>query len=237
MSKHIVESFETELERMDKAIGRMGALALRQVDDALRSLLNGDDRLAARTVEEDREIDALDAQVMEQAVTALALRQPMAADLREVLAALKIPDELERIGDLGKGIARRTYVMKNETPRPPLVRLRAMGDLVKRQLAAVMDAYEQRDANAAERIWKRDREIDDWHSSVYRELLTYMMEDPRTITACAHLMFIAKNLERMGDHCTHIAETVYYVAKGERLKNRPKGDDPARPAGIGDDAS
>jgi phosphate transport system protein len=103
-----------------------------------------------------------------------------------------------------------------------------MGTLVQRQLGAVMEAFAQRDAEAAERVWLRDREIDDWHSSVYRELLTYMMEDPRTISACAHLMFIAKNLERMGDHCTHIAETLYFVVKGERLKNRPKGEDPAK---------
>ena len=228
MSKHIVESFEAELDRMRKAIARMGQLAVRQVEDALQSLVNGDPRLAARTLEEDREIDALDAQILDQAVTALALRQPLAADLREVLAALKIPDELERIGDLCKGIARRSYVMKNEIPRAPITRLRSMGVLVQRQLVAVMEAFANRDAALAERVWMGDREIDDWHSSVYRELLTYMMEDPRTISACAHLMFVAKNLERMGDHCTHIAETLYFVVKGERLKNRPKGEDASK---------
>jgi phosphate transport system protein len=227
MSKHIVESYESELERVRRAIGRMGDLALSQVQDALQSLLNGDDRLAARTVDEDREIDALDAQVLDQAVNLLALRQPMAADLREVIAALKIPDELERIGDLAKGIARRTYVMKHQAPRAPLTRLRSMGALVSRQLGSVMRAYVERDPVVAEQVWSRDREVDDWHSSVYRELLTYMMEDPRTISGCAHLMFIAKNLERMGDHCTNVAETLYFVVKGERLKNRPKGEDPS----------
>jgi phosphate transport system protein len=229
-SKHIVQSFEAELARMRQSVARMGELVQHQVQDALSALTNGDDRLAQRAVNEDVEIDALDLQMIEQAVAVLALRQPMAADLREVLSALKIPDELERIGDLAKGIARRAYAIKHVTPRAPLARLKAMGELVSDQLSRVRAALAQRDAVAAEHVWRRDRELDDWHTSVYRELLTYMMEDPRMISACTHLMFIAKNLERMGDHCTHIAEMLYFVVKGERLRDRPKGEDPARGA-------
>jgi phosphate transport system protein len=227
MSQHIVESFEIELDRMRGVILRMGRLALHQLEDALDCLNSADARLVNRTIAEDQELDALDAVVLDQAVAVLALRQPMAGDLREVVTALKIPTDLERIGDLCKGIARRAGALHERGPRPAAIRVRAMGDLVRDMLSTAMDAYAQHDPVASERVWQRDREVDDWHTGVYRELLTYMMEDPRTIANCAHLMFIAKNLERIGDHCTHIAQTTYFLAKGVRLNGRPKGEDSA----------
>jgi len=227
MSKHIVAAFEDELERMRGTIVRMGKMALNQLDDALDCLKTGDARLVTRTLEEDQELDALDHQVLDKAVEVLALRQPMAGDLREVVSALKVGGDLERVGDLCKGIARRAGSMFEAGVRPTIVRVRAMGELVRDMLVDTLKAYEFRDPVGAERVWRRDRDVDDWHTGVYRELLTYMMEDPRTIASCAHLMFVAKNLERIGDHCTHICETTYFLAKGVRLNARPKGADAA----------
>jgi phosphate transport system protein len=229
MSRHIMEAFETELERLRSCVVKMGDLAASQISDALDAVAKGDEDLAARTIERDRELDELERRIAEDALTMLALRQPMAGDLRAIVSAIKIPADLERIGDLAKGIARCAAALRRSMLGSPAVpSLAAMGQRVRLQLKRVLQAYQDQDAMAAEEIWRRDEQIDNSYSGVFRELLTYMMEDPRTIGSCTQLMFLAKNLERMGDHCTHIAEQIHFVVKGERFDGtRPKGADPA----------
>lgn len=226
MTKHIVEAFEAELERLRKSIAEMGALAGQQLRSALEAVRDGDESLAMRVVERDREIDEMERRMAHDAVTLLALRQPMASDLRALIAVIKIPADLERIGDLAKGIAKRAPLFRGGAPRSALRRLTSMCELVLDQLEHVVAAYTSQDADAAARVWRQDNEVDDWHSSLFRELLTYMMEDARTIGTCTHLLFMAKNVERMGDHCTNIAETTYYMITGSPLpESRPKGAD------------
>ncbi len=236
MTRHIVEAFEGELERLRKCIARMGEQAASQLSDAIVAVRTCNEELASRTIERDLELDALDRQIAEDAVTLLALRQPMAADLRAIVAAIKIPADLEKIGDLAKGIAKRAYVGRTLPRIDGLPSLPSMGELVVDQIQRVMQAYITQDAELAVEVWRRDEKIDDWHSAVFRELLTYMMEDPRKISACAHLMFVAKNLERAGDLCTHIADSTYFAVRGDRLDAmRPKGEDIAN-VGITPDA-
>jgi len=236
MTRHIVEAFEAELERLRKCIVQMGEQAASQLSDAMTAVRQCDDKLASNTIERDLELDALDRQISEDAVTLLALRQPMAADLRAIVAAIKIPADLEKIGDLAKGIAKRAYVGRTLPRFDGLPSLPMMADLVIDQIKRVMEAYITQDAETAIDVWRRDSKIDDWHSAVFRELLTYMMEDPRKISTCAHLMFIAKNLERAGDLCTHIADSTYFAVTGERLDAaRPKGEDISQ-VGITPDA-
>jgi phosphate transport system protein len=227
MSRHIVEAFEVELERLRSCVVKMGDLAASQIRDALDAVERADEALAARTIERDRELDDLERRIAEDALTMLALRQPMAGDLRAVVSAIKIPADLERIGDLAKHIARCVPFRKSALTSPAVPSLTAMGQRVLGQLKSVLQAYQDQDAVAAEDIWRRDEQVDNSYSGIFRELLTYMMEDPRTNGSCAQLMFLAKNLERMGDHCTHIAEQIHFVVRGERFDgNRPKGSDP-----------
>ncbi|MGB3810202.1 MAG: phosphate signaling complex protein PhoU [Parvibaculum sp.] len=227
MTDHTVKSFQEELDTIAASIAQMGGLTEAQLANAIESVSRRDSELAQRTVEQDRRIDTLEHEVEARAIRVIALRQPMATDLREVISAIKISTDLERIGDLAKNIAKRALVIQGdfETPVRLIQGIARMGRLAQGQLKSVLDACSNRDAQAAMEVWRGDEEIDEMYNSVFRELLTYMMEDPRTIGVCTHLLFIAKNIERIGDHATNIAETVSYVVTGEYVSDdRPKGD-------------
>jgi len=225
MTEHTVKAFTDQLENLASSVAQMGGLAEAQLADAIDAIARRDTRLAEATVGGDKRIDELQQQVEDQALKLLALRQPMAVDLRETLAAIKSASELERIGDLAKNIAKRAIVLNREPPIRLTQSLARMGGQALSQLKLVLDSYSDRDAEAAEAVWRQDGEIDEMYNSLFRELLTYMMEDPRTIGLCTHLLFIAKNIERTGDHATNIAEVVYHMVSGGHLTtDRPKAD-------------
>ena len=223
---HIVSSFDEELTRLNNIISQMGGLAESQLISSIRSIVKRDSELAEKVILSDQRIDVLEQEVQDFAVRLLALRQPMADDLRQVVTALKLSNDLERIGDLAKNIAKRAQVLNQIPPIRPVQVIPNMGKLAQEIIKDVLDAYIEGDAEKAERVWARDQEVDDMYNSLFRELLTYMMEDPRNITASTHMLFIAKNIERIGDHATNIAETIYYRIKGEDLPaiDRPKND-------------
>lgn len=226
MNEHIVKSYEEELAALDRRIAHMGGLAESIVGSAFDSLERRDPALAEQAISLDKAVDAMQHEIEQMIIGMIARRQPMADDLRHVMAGLRISGELERIADLGKNIAKRALTIAGETyPRPLVSGLRHMLDLAQRQLKDVLDAYAERDDAAAIMVRNDDANIDATYNSVFRELLTYMMEDPRNISLCTHLLFGAKNIERIGDHTTNIAETVYYLVKGETVaEDRPKGD-------------
>ena len=227
MNGHIVKSFEDELEALSTRIAEMGGLTEAQLAAAVEAVAKHDTGLAERTVQEDRRIDAMEHDIHNQAIRLIALRQPMAADLRETIAAFRIASDLERIGDLAKNMSKRALAIWPDYDMPTrlIQGMTRMGQLALAQLNKVLDAYANRDAAAAHAVWQSDEQIDEMYNSVFRELLTYMMEDPRTISSCTHLLFMAKNLERIGDHATNIAETVRYLITGEQIVDeRPKGD-------------
>ena len=225
MTEHTVKAFTEQLESLATGVAQMGGLAEAQLADAVEAIAKRDTRLAESAVSGDKQIDQLQQTIEDQALKLLALRQPMAVDLRETLAAIKIASELERIGDLAKNIAKRAIVLNREPPIRLAQSLARMGRQALAQLKLVLDAYSDRDAAAAEAVWRQDGEIDETYNSLFRELLTYMMEDPRTIGLCTHLLFVAKNIERAGDHATNIAEVVYHMVSGGHLATeRPKAD-------------
>ncbi len=225
MTEHTVKAFTEQLEALSAAVAQMGGLAEAQLADAIEAIGRRDTALAESAVGGDRRIDALQQEIEDRALKLLALRQPMAVDLRETLAAIKIASELERIGDLAKNIAKRAIVLNREPPIRLTQSLARMGRQTLSQLKLVLDAYSDRDSEGAEAVWRHDGEIDEMYNSLFRELLTYMMEDPRTIGLCTHLLFVAKNIERTGDHATNIAEVVYHMVRGEILgAERPKAD-------------
>lgn len=225
MSEHTVKSYEGELEAISTSVAQMGGVAEALLQGAIDALQRRDSALADRMIESDRRIDELERVIEGQAVKILALRQPVGVDLRLTVTALRISNEIERIGDLAKNIAKRALVLNRENPVRLTQGLVRMGRECLSQIKAVLDAYAARDAEAAMAVWRRDEEIDELYNSIFRELLTYMMEDPRTISLATHLLFVAKNLERAGDHATNIAEQVYYLAKGAYIgEDRPKGD-------------
>jgi phosphate transport system protein len=226
MTDHTMKAFDTDLQDLARMVAEMGGLAEKQVADAVDALAKRDTTLAQRVTAADASIDALQREIEEKAVLTIARRQPMAVDLREVVGALRLANDLERIGDLAKNIAKRVMALNAEFPPPKLIRgVEHMTDLVLRQMKLVLDSYGRRDVSKAMVVWRGDEEIDAVCTSVFRELLTYMMEDPRNITFCIHLMFCAKNIERMGDHATNIAETVHYIIEGRPIVDqRPKGD-------------
>jgi len=225
MSEHIVKSFTEQLETLANAVAQMGGLAEAQLANAIEAIAKRDTKLAEAAIGSDERVDRIQQAVEEQALKVLALRQPMAVDLRTTLAAIKIAYELERIGDLAKNIGKRALVLNREPPIRLTQSLARMGRQTLTQLKQVLDAYSDRDAEAAKAVWRHDEEIDELYNSLFRELLTYMMEDPRTIGLCTHLLFVAKNIERAGDHATNIAETVHHMVTGTYLRvDRPKAD-------------
>ena len=226
MTDHTLKIFDEELHELARKVAEMGGLAEKEVADALAALAKRDTDLAQRVVAGDSAIDDLQHEIEEKAVLTIARRQPMAVDLREIVAALRVSNDLERIGDLAKNIGRRVIALDGDFPPPRLVRgVEHMADMVIGQLKQVLDAYAARDLDRALAVWKGDEDIDAICTSLFRELLTYMMEDPRNITFCIHLMFCAKNIERMGDHATNIAETVHYMIQGRPIADkRPKRD-------------
>jgi phosphate transport system protein len=224
---HIVTSFADELRDLDNRVAEMGGLAERQLDRSFQALEGRNTVLAEQAVVSDRVIDKHERDIEALAITLIGKRQPMAQDLRHITAAIKIAGDLERVGDLSKNIAKRALALAAE-PRPKQLMggIRHMTEIAQRQLKDVLDAFAMRDAVKAESVWRKDDQIDAMYNSLFRELLTYMMEDPRNIGLCAHLLFAAKNLERIGDHATNIAETTYYLVTGSQLaEDRPKGDD------------
>jgi phosphate transport system protein len=223
---HTIKAYDTELQELANKVAEMGGLAEKQVADSLDALAKRDADLARRVIQLDSSIDALQREIEEKTVLTIARRQPMAVDLREIVAALRISNDLERIGDLAKNIAKRVMALEGEFHPQKLIRgLDHMTSLVLTQLKQVLDSYASRDLEMALTVWRGDEAIDAMCTSIFRELLTYMMEDPRNISFCIHLMFCAKNIERMGDHATNIAETVYYMLEGKAIAEvRPKGD-------------
>jgi len=225
MSEHIVKAFTEQLESLANTVAQMGGLAEAQFANAIEAIAKRDGKLAEAAIGSDERVDRIQQTIEEQALKLLALRQPMAVDLRATLAAIKIANELERIGDLAKNIGKRALVLNREPPIRLTQSLARMGRQSLAQLKMVLDAYSDRDAEAARNVWRHDEEIDELYNSLFRELLTYMMEDPRTIGLCTHLLFIAKNIERAGDHATNIAETVFHMVTGSFMRiDRPKAD-------------
>ncbi len=224
-AQHIVKSYDQELRQLRSLMSEMGGLVENQVALATQAVVMRDPDLATRTVAQDPAVDAIEQQTEQLVIRMLALRQPLAADLRQIVSALKVTSAMERIGDYAKNVAKRSIVLGQFHLPFSLTGLATMSRLVQENLKLVIDAIGENDAEKAVQVWKSDEAIDDLYNSIFRELITYMMEDARSITPCTHLLFIAKNLERIGDHATNIAETVYYAVTGDVLtEERPKGD-------------
>ncbi len=222
---HTVKAFDDDLGQLRGLVAEMGGRAEEAISEAMRALVRRDLDAASRIVEEDKKIDAIEAEIERQALRLIALRAPMADDLRDVLAALKISGVIERMGDYAKNIAKRVPVLESFPSIEPLSILPAMSRAVSEMVKAVLDAYAARDPDAAIRVTESDRAVDDLYNALFRALLTHMMENPHTITTATHLLFIAKNLERIGDHATNIAEMVYFAAMGHQMAERPRGID------------
>jgi len=226
VSEHTARVFDTDLIKLTQMVAQMGGLAQKQVTDSIDALTRRDIGLARQVIAADAAVDQLQRQIEEKAIATIALRQPMAFDLRALVAMLRISNDLERVGDLAKNIGKRVLAVSGDNSQRGLMRgLKHMATLVVTQLAAVLDAFVDRNPNKALQVWKADREVDALYVSLFRELLTYSMEDPGMISMCIHHLFCAKNIERIGDHATNIAENVYYLVHGEPLTQaRPKGD-------------
>jgi len=226
--EHTLKAFDEDLDRLRALISQMGGLAEHAIGEAMRCLMQRDVEGAERIVQEDVKLDALEIETERQAVQLIALRAPMAGDLRDVVAALKISGVVERIGDYAKNIAKRVPLLENVGSIEPLSLLPEMARIATEMVHNVLDAFVERDADAAVRVCERDQAVDDFYDSIFRTLLTHMMENPHNIGQSAHLLFVAKNLERVGDHATNIAEMVYFAATGDhmadRIKNPPRGD-------------
>ena len=223
--EHTVRSYDEELNRLQQGIAEMGSLAEGELQNAVQALVRRNADLGHQIVLDDARIDELEQNATAQVVRLLALRQPMASDLREIVAALKISSDLERIGDYAANIGKRVVALSQTPPFKLPASLPRMGWLAQQNIRDTLAAYSERNADKALRAWQADEELDETYSSLFRELLTHMMEDPRNIGSCTHLLFIAKNIERIGDHATNIAETVYSMVLGEPIGTaRPKGD-------------
>ncbi|MFQ5763722.1 MAG: phosphate signaling complex protein PhoU [Rhodospirillales bacterium] len=243
-TEHASKHFEQDLKRLDNIMAEMGGLAEAQLADAMDVMLKRDEEKALVVVAGDERIDALAREVEELTVSMLAVHQPMAEDLRTVIAALRAASVIERIGDYAKNIAKRTVALSQAPPVGPTKTIARMGALVQRMIKNVLDAYVSRDADMADDVRNSDEEVDALYTSLFRELLTYMMEDPRNITSCTHLLFVAKNIERIGDHATNVAQNVQFLVSGrapagKRTKSdassytviEPANDSPDRPPG------
>jgi phosphate transport system protein len=239
MSEHIVTAYDKELEALGRKIAEMGGIAEKMVSDAMDALTALDVDLARHVVEVDPRLDLLQREIEDGAILAIARRQPMAVDLREIVSAIRISGDLERVGDLAKNIAKRAVTIATE-PRVPraVIGLKHMNEIAATQLKDVLDAYAERDTERAYAVWSRDVELDALEDSVFRDLLTFMMEDPRNISFCTHLLFCSKNIERVGDHATNIAETVFYLVTGTSLPiERPRKRSGAGQAAVAPMAS
>jgi phosphate transport system protein len=226
MSDHTVKAYDEQLARLRDALMRIGGLVEKALADAITAVAKRDVTLAAAIVQRDAEVDALQRSVEEQAVRLLALRQPMANDLRAIVGAMRIALDLERVGDYAANIAKRAIVLSQLAPAVGVGSIQRMARIVLEMLKDTLDALTSNDAEKARQVWQRDEQVDEAYNAVFRNLLTYMMEDPRNITPCAHLLFVAKNIERIGDHTTNIAETIRFIVLGEEIEGeRPKGDD------------
>ncbi len=221
--EHTVKAFDQDIGQLRGLISQMGGLAEKAIAGAMTALQRGDAELAAEVRADDKRIDAIEAEVERTAVRVIALRAPMADDLREVVAAMKIASVVERIGDYAKNIAKRVPQIESEHRIEPVSMLPAMARMASEMVHDVLNAFAARDPNAALAVCERDNALDDFYDSIFRTLVTYMVENPKTIGQCAHLLFVAKNLERIGDHATNVAEMVYYAATGTRLIEREKG--------------
>jgi phosphate transport system protein len=225
MSEHIVKAYDDDLASLTSMLAQMGGLAEEQLARSIDALSRRDTKLADRVIQADEKLDAMEVAVEEKAILTIAKRQPMARDLRVIMVAIRIASDLERIGDLAKNIAKRSHAIYDNIPRRLTKGLERMGELSQAQVKLVLDAFAATDDAKALEVWRHDEDIDALYNSIFRELLTYMMEDPRMIGACTHLLFAAKNIERIGDHATNIAENIYYLVNGEVLKEqRPKKD-------------
>jgi len=229
MSTHTLKAFDVDLEELSRMVAEMGGLAEKEIADSITALARRDLDLAQRVIALDPSVDALQRAIEEKAILTIARRQPMAVDLREIVGSLRVSNDLERIGDHAKNIAKRVLALDAEIAFSQVIRgVEEMTKLVLAQVKQVLDAYASRDVAKALEVWRRDEEVDAVNNSLFRELLTYMMEDPRNITSCTHLLFCTQNIERMGDHATNIAETVYYIVEGQPLaEERPKGESTA----------
>ena len=215
--KHTVRSFDEDLTELSGKIVTMGGLVERQLLAAVEALVSRDSEAADRVVRYDREVDELEEQVDQLAIRLLATRQPLPVDLRTVAMALKISNDIERIGDYATNIAKRAKRINVHDPLKPLVTIPLMAQICRGMVKDVLDAYIERDAEKALEVWRRDPEVDEYYNQLFRELLTYILEDPKLSGVCVDLMFVAKNLERIGDHATNIAEKVYYMVHGDQL--------------------
>ncbi len=220
--RHTVRSFDEELEHLTRRIVQMGALVEKQVAEAIRALVERDGDAAAAVIEHDDDVDELEEAIDQEAIRILATRQPMAIDLRMVAMALKISNDLERTSDYAVNIARRVQRLIDQPPLKPFVTIPRMAELAQLMIKDVLDAYVRRDADRALDVWRRDEEVDQYYNSLFRELLTYILEDPRKTGVCIDLLFIAKNLERIGDHATNIAEKVHYIVYGDLINRMRK---------------
>jgi phosphate transport system protein len=226
MSEHIVKAFGDELAQLQAEIARMGGIAEAQVNDAIDCVARRDVALAEAVIARDEKLDDLQRDIERRVIRLIALRQPMAKDLRRAVSAMKLAHSLERTGDLARNIAKRAIVIAGSEPITPLTRsIERMGRLVAGRMKEVLDAYTTSDVERAMTVWANDEEVDEHYNSLFRELLTYMMGDPRMISPCAHLLFVAKNLERIGDHATNFAEIIHYEITGEEIgEERPKAE-------------
>ncbi|HXP95851.1 MAG TPA: phosphate signaling complex protein PhoU [Telmatospirillum sp.] len=223
--EHTVRSYDEELSHLTNLIARMGGLAEAQLEGAVQALVKRDSDLASKVIAADAKVDEIEHEVHGFTVRLLALRQPVAHDLRMIVGALKISGDLERIADYAANVAKRALVLNQIPPVKPTAGVPRLARLVQEIVKEVLDAFVEQDNEKAVKVWKQDEEVDDMYTGLFRELITYMMEDPRNITACIHLMFIAKNIERIGDHATNIAETIYFLVQGTPIREtRPKGD-------------
>jgi phosphate transport system protein len=220
---HTLKAFDEDLDRLRALITEMGGRAEHAIIEAMRCLSERDGDAALKVIEDDKRIDALEVETERRVIQLIALRAPMAGDLRDVVAALKISGVVERIGDYAKNIAKRVPVLEGAGKIEPLSLLPEMARIAVGMVHDVLNAFVQRDADAALRVCERDKAVDDFYDSIFRTLLTHMMENPHNIGQAAHLLFVAKNLERVGDHATNIAEMVYYAATGQHMADRIKG--------------
>ena len=225
-SEHIVKSYDADIDELVNTIAEMGGLAEKQVSDSLAALTKRDMEAAERAIATDPRLDELEEKIDQMAVHLFAKRQPMAEDLRLIAMSLKISNDLERVGDYASSIAKRAKRLASEPRVNAIASLGRMGHLVQEMLSDVVDAYVERDSRKGMSVWHRDNQVDEFYDSLFREIITYVLEDPRTTSACIDLLFVAKNIERIGDHATNIAERLHYVVEGDRI-NRVRGEESA----------